>query len=81
MKAVLESERCTSPAPYRQCLRAIVQVPGQLSVDSSSAGRTTGQPYPSRARAGTAFGPTWTEPSKPRVRWTPRKGKAGSGTG
>ncbi len=30
---------------------------------------------------GTAFGPTWTEPVEPRVRWTPRKGNAGSGTG
>ncbi len=76
-----DSERCTSPAPYRQWRRAMLQVPGQLSVDSSSAGRTRGQVYPSRARAGTAFGPTWTEPSNPRVRWTPRNGNAGSGTG
>ena len=37
--------------------------------------------YPSRANASTAFGPTCTCPSIPRVRCTPRNGNCGSGTG
>ena len=44
VKALLDSERCSSPAPYRQWRRAIRQEPGQASVPASSRGRTTAQP-------------------------------------
>ena len=36
--------------------------------------------YPSRANAKTALGPSQTLPSMRGVKWTPRKGKFGSGT-
>src|ERR671919_62503 len=56
-------------------------VPGQASVAAMSRARILVIRYASRAPARRAVGPTSTSPSIRRVRWTPRNGRRGSGTG
>ena len=80
-KARFEMSRQTSAAPAPRWLVAKRQKPGYVNVAATSRAENQTRPYRSRARANTAFGPATTVPSTCLVKWTPRNGNAGFGTG
>ena len=75
------SDRTCSRSPFRQCIRAIRQKPGQLAMSHASRASKLDREYPSRFRASTALGPASIPPAIRLVKCTPRNGNAGSGTG
>ena len=75
------SEPRISRMPVIQCCRASRQNAPDRASRASSAADTSVRRYPSRASASTAFGPRSDSPFTRGVRWTPRNGYRGSGTG
>src|SRR5258708_23915030 len=77
-------QTCALPiscAPVRRWRAAKRQSPVYVALASASRGENAVRLYCSRASESTAFGPAITVPSTRFVRWTPRNGKLGSGTG
>ena len=79
--AGLKASRHISVRPVFRYRPTSRRKPGYESVSTRSGSETVRILYPSRANARTAFGPASTFPSIRLLKWTPRKGKAGSGTG
>jgi hypothetical protein len=70
-----------SRTPVIQCCLASRRKAAERASRDTSSQLTSVRRYPSRASASTALGPRSDVPSTRGVRWTPRNGYLGSGTG
>ena len=69
------------PTPLRQCWAAIRQNPGKGQGRAEVEEAEVGTAVAFATEGEEAFGPASTVPLMRRVKWTPRNGKRGSGTG
>ena len=76
-----ENARRYSLMPKLTLLKNSFQVPEYPSASAVSRRLKSVLPYPSRLKVKTALGPHSISPFVMRVKWTPRKGKSGLGTG